>query len=65
MKCNYRRCDNEIPEGKRKDAKFCCVSHKKMEQTYKKRREALLEKYKEEEMKNIELIKYLKNITNN
>ena len=43
----------------RKDAKFCCVNCRKMEQTYRKRKEILLEKYKQSELKNIENYKKL------
>jgi len=61
MECNYRHCSTQI-EGKRKDAKYCCLNHKKMEGTYKKRKNLLLDKYKESELKKVELIKYLKDI---
>lgn len=50
MECSYRRCSNQIGEDKRKDAKYCCINCKKMEQTYRKRKKALIEKYVKKEM---------------
>lgn len=57
--CQYRNCNNIIGEEKRKDAKFCCRACKTMERTYVKRKAALLDKYKEEEMKKVNNIKKL------
>jgi len=36
-RCNYRHCSKVVEGTKRK--KFCCDSHRKMEHTYKKRKE--------------------------
>jgi hypothetical protein len=41
--CDYRNCENQIGEDKRKDAKFCCSNCKKMEQTYRKRKKVMIE----------------------
>ena len=59
--CSYRNCNNNL-EGKRVDAKFCCRGCKKMEQTYRKRKQVLIEKYKEIEMKKVEEYKKLMKI---
>lgn len=37
-RCSYRHCPNII-EGK-SNKKFCCENHRKMEHTYKKRRDS-------------------------
>jgi hypothetical protein len=50
-KCEYRNCGKELDESKRVDAKFCNTSCRKQEQTYRKRKKALIEKYAEKEMK--------------
>jgi hypothetical protein len=34
--CEYRNCNEELID-KRKDAKFCCRTHKDCERIYKKR----------------------------
>jgi hypothetical protein len=64
MECFYRNCRNEIGEGKRKDAKFCCRNCKDMEKIYRKRKKAMIEKYSKKELeyvnnfkKIVELIK--------
>ena len=59
MKCYYRNCDNQIAEGKRKDAKFCCTNCKKMEQTYRRRKKIMIEKYSKKE---IELVNNFKKL---
>ena len=56
--CNYRRCSNDL-EGMRKDAKYCCMSCRKMEQTYRKRKKVLIEKYKKDELLKVENYKNL------
>jgi hypothetical protein len=56
--CNYRNCNKDISEM-RKDAKFCCVNCRKMEQTYRKRKEMFIEKYKQNELKKVENYKNL------
>jgi len=56
--CSYRNCNIDITEM-RKDAKFCCVSCRKMEQTYRKRRVKLIEKYKQKELLKVENYKKL------
>ena len=60
-KCNYRKCGADISH-KRIDAKYCSTSHRKMEQTYLKRRAKLIEKYKEKGLKQVESIKLLKSV---
>lgn len=55
--CEYRNCRKELNESKRKDAKFCNRSCKSMEQTYRKRRIKLLQKYKQNEELKIKLKK--------
>jgi hypothetical protein len=59
MKCCYKNCDNKIAEGKRKDAKFCCTNCKKMEQTYRRRKKIMIEKYSKKE---IELVNNFKKL---
>lgn len=39
-RCSYRHCSKVVEGTKRK--KFCCDSHRKMEHTYKKRKESWL-----------------------
>jgi hypothetical protein len=56
--CSYRNCNIDITEM-RKDAKFCCVNCRKMEQTYKKRRVKFIEKYKQNELLKVESYKSL------
>ena len=60
--CSYRNCKKELPEGKRKDAKYCNTSCKKMEQTYRKRKALLIEKYKQNGLEEVKLIKFIKNL---
>jgi hypothetical protein len=43
--CEYRNCNKELDESKRKDALFCCISCRKQEQTYRKRIKIKIEKY--------------------
>ena len=61
--CSYRKCDNDITE-KKKEAKFCCRNCKNMEKTYIKRKEKLIEKYKQIELKKVEDYKLLMSIVN-
>lgn len=62
MKCFYRNCENEIGDDKRKDAKFCKTSCRKMEQTYRKRKKALIEKYAAKEMEIVNTLKKIEEI---
>jgi len=62
MESSYRNCKNELGDNKRKDAKFCCMSCRKMEQTYRKRKAILLEKYKQNDIEKIKMYKNLQNI---
>lgn len=55
--CQYRNCSNSLTN---KQTKYCCREHKNMESTYIKRKKVLLEKWKEEELKKVELIKMFK-----
>jgi len=43
--CGYRNCGIEL-NGKRKNAKFCCRSHKQYEKEYRDRFKKNLEKLK-------------------
>lgn len=61
MKCAYRNCGRELVD-KRSDAKFCDRNCKSCERKYNKRQKDFIERCKEEEMKNVELIKYFKNL---
>ena len=61
--CSYRHCNNDLePKQGRKDRVFCCRKCKDLEHTYLKRKKILLEKYKELELKKVELIKYIKSL---
>jgi hypothetical protein len=59
MKCCYRNCDNQIGDDKRKDAKYCCTNCKKMEQTYRRRKRIMIEKYSKKEMEVVNNLKKL------
>lgn len=52
-RCNFRRCNNDISEM-RKDAKFCSVNCRKGEQTYRKRKQKFIDKWKNIELEKIE-----------
>ena len=58
--CSYRNCKKDV--GERKGKKYCCKACKDMENTYKKRRRDFIEKYSRQEMKNVELVKFIQNI---
>lgn len=45
--CNYRECDNVIPETKNAKARYCCLKHKNLENTLR-RQEADPEFYSQE-----------------
>lgn len=45
--CAYRNCGKVIPDTMRKDAKYCCRNHKVYEKKYIRRKEVLLQKYKQ------------------
>lgn len=64
MKCGYKNCDNEI-DKMRPESKYCCRKHKNYAKTYRKRKEKMIEKIKQEELKKIESYKHLKEIFNN
>jgi hypothetical protein len=60
-KCGYRNCSADISDM-RKDAKFCSRNCKTCESKYKRRKNALLEKYMAEDMKRVEEYKRLMKI---
>lgn len=59
--CAYRNCNNSL-QNKRKQAKYCCTSCKKMEQTYRKRYEAFIEKCIEKNKNLVDNIKLMKEL---
>jgi hypothetical protein len=58
-KCHYRNCNNELV-NRRCDAKYCSRNCKDNERKYVKRKQILLEKYKNEQMVIVNVIKLLK-----
>lgn len=59
-KCKYRNCLKEITG--RPNKLFCNRKCKCNEQTYIKRKKKFIEKYSRQEMKNVELVKFIQNI---
>lgn len=55
--CTYRNCNKELDESMRKDAIYCSRDCKTCEAKYRRRKKALLEKWKNKEMEKVNNIK--------
>ena len=64
IKCEYRNCGCDI-SNMRPNAKYCSRKCKTNEGKYERRRKQFIDKCKEKEMKEVELIKYIKKIITN
>ena len=60
MKCGYRNCENELTT--RKGSIYCCRKHKDIERIYRNREKKSLLKKIEFNAKQIELLKYIKEL---